>query len=108
MGASLRVKDSVQAGGVTKVMDTDMAEAAVCLYKKLDSGIREKEGEKISSCTRTKRNIFDKVFLSISTPFQHADTFISFFFWEWTQGGSPEKFETPEKSPQKDSFYPFF
>ena len=31
----------MQAGDVTKVQDTDMAEAAVGLYKKLDAGILE-------------------------------------------------------------------
>ena len=41
LGASLVVKDTVQAGHVTKVQDTDMAEAAVGLYKKLDAGILE-------------------------------------------------------------------
>ena len=41
LGASLRVQDTVQAGNVTKVMDTDMAEAAVGLYTKLDSGNSE-------------------------------------------------------------------
>ena len=41
LGASLVVKDAVQAGDVTKVQDTDMAEAAVGLYKKLDAGILE-------------------------------------------------------------------
>ena len=40
LGASLRVQDSVQPGGVAKVMDTDIAEAAVGLYKKLESGTR--------------------------------------------------------------------
>ena len=39
LGASLVVKDTVQVGHVTKVQDTDMAEAAVGLYKKLDAGI---------------------------------------------------------------------
>ena len=51
------MQDSVQAGGVTKVMDTDMAEAAVCLYKKLDSGTREREGETIGSCTIGERKM---------------------------------------------------
>ena len=31
----------MQAGDVTKVQDTDMAEAAIGLYKKLDAGILE-------------------------------------------------------------------
>ena len=34
----------MQAGNVTKVTDTDMAEAAVGLYKKLDAGISEVQG----------------------------------------------------------------
>ena len=33
----------MQAGNVTKVRDTDMAEAAVGLYKKLDAGILENQ-----------------------------------------------------------------
>ena len=35
------VKDTAQAGNVTKVQDTNKAEAAAGLYKKLDAGILE-------------------------------------------------------------------
>ena len=59
------MQDSVQAGGVTKVMDTDMAEAAVCLYKKLDSGTREREGETMGSCTIVERKMYWNLYCSI-------------------------------------------
>ena len=37
------VKDTAQAGNVTKVQDTNKAEAAAGLYKKLDAGILENQ-----------------------------------------------------------------
>ena len=38
LGASLRVRAATQPGVIAKEIDTDMAEAAVGLYEKLDSG----------------------------------------------------------------------
>ena len=77
------MQDSVQAGGVTKVMDTDMAEAAVCLYKKLDSGMRERERVRKWALAQEQNGIY---LIRYSYRFRHLSNmsihFYSFsFFW---------------------------